>query len=92
MCTNILEKTPIIGSGKGPTGWFKLKQANVFYDHPFHTPLEDALGIDFWNEELGWEKRVTVELSGKSARSLMTAIATALDRAESEFGLDTATI
>jgi hypothetical protein len=46
MCTMIVEKVKIDGSGKGMHGWFKLEQANVSYDHPFNAPLEHALNID----------------------------------------------
>ncbi len=43
MCTMIVEQVEIAGSGKGTSGWFALKQANVSFDHPFHAPLEHAL-------------------------------------------------
>ena len=35
------------GSAKGPDGWFKLAQANVYYDHPYDAPMDHALVIDF---------------------------------------------
>ena len=35
MCTMIVKKVNINGSGKGTGGWFTLNQANVSYDHPF---------------------------------------------------------
>ena len=53
MCTMIVEKANIDGSGKGTTGWFKLERANVSFDHPFHAPFEHALNIDFVNESQG---------------------------------------
>lgn len=80
MCTMIVEKAEMAGSGKGAQGWFKLRQANVSYDHPFHAPLEHAVGIDFVNESEGLGARVAVELSPESARDLVTAIETALAR------------
>ena len=82
MCTMIVEKTEISGSGKGPQGWFRLDQANVTYDHPFHAPLEHALSIDFVNEAEGPNARVAVELSPESAQQLVQAILAALSRAE----------
>ena len=84
MCTMIVEKTEIAGSGKGSRGWFSLRQANVSYDHPVHAPLEHALNIDFVNEGEGLDARVAVELTPESARELATAILTALERGEAE--------
>ena len=82
MCTAIVEKAEISGSGKAATGWFKLSQVNVSYDHPFHAPLEHALNLDFVNESDGPGARVAVELSAESARQLVKAVQDALDRAE----------
>ena len=80
MCTMIVEKADMTGSGKGPQGWFPLRQANVSYDHPFHAPLEHAVSIDFVNDSEGLAARVAVELSLESARGLVAAIETALAR------------
>ena len=52
MCTMIVNKISIDGSGKGQEGWFQVNEASVSYDHPFHVPLEHALNIDFVNETL----------------------------------------
>ena len=82
MCTMIVEKAEIAGSGKGPQGWFELKRANVSYDHPFHAPIEHALNIDFVNESEGLGARVAVELTPDSARELVLAIQAALTRGE----------
>ena len=81
MCTMIVNKIHIDGSGKGAQGWFSVDQASVSYDHPYHIPLEHALNIDFVNEALGPGARVAVELSEKSARALVDAILGVLDRA-----------
>ncbi|HLE90032.1 MAG TPA: DUF6295 family protein, partial [Anaerolineales bacterium] len=67
MCTMIVEKVKIDGSGKGTSGWFTLEQANVSYDHPFNFPKEHALNIDFVNESQGPATRVAVELSEQAA-------------------------
>ena len=53
MCTMIVQQVQIDGSGKGTSGWFSLRQANVSYDHPFSAPLAHALNIDFVNEAQG---------------------------------------
>jgi hypothetical protein len=86
MCTMIVEKAQISGSGKGASGWFDVQQANVSFDHPFHVQLEHALNIDFVNEAMGLDTRVSVELSAESARRLMEAIGAALARGEAEIG------
>ncbi len=83
MCTMIVEKVKIEGSGKGTKGWFKLEQANISYDHPFNAPLEHALNIDFVNESQGLEARVAVELSEQAARDLVQTILTVLAQAQS---------
>ena len=82
MCTMIVKKVNVDGSGKGTKGWFNLKQANVSYDHPFHIAQEHALNIDFVNDELGPGARVAVELSEDAARSLVDAILGVLSQAE----------
>ncbi len=87
MCTWIIEKDQIMGSGKGQRGWFEVKQAYVYYDHPFHAPLDHALNIDFVNEEMGPSARVAVELSPESARKLVRMIEAALATGEQEHGL-----
>lgn len=82
MCTMIVEKVKIDGSGKGVNGWFKLEQANVSYDHPFDAPFEHALNIDFVNETQGVSARVAVELSEQAARELVRTILGVLEQAE----------
>lgn len=81
MCTMIVEKIKIDGSGKGTSGWFTLEQANVSYDHPFNAPIEHALNIDFVNESQGPSARVAVELSEQAARDLVMTILAVLDQA-----------
>ena len=82
MCTMIVEKVNIDGSGKGTSGWFRLEQANVSFDHPFHAPFEHALIINFVNESQGTSARVAVELSDEAARELVRTILAVLDQAE----------
>jgi hypothetical protein len=88
MCTMIVEKIQVDGSGKGKDGWFDLKQANVSYDHPFNAPFEHALNIDFVNESMGTSARVTVELSEQAARELVRAILDVLGQAEASGTLE----
>ncbi len=82
MCSMIAKQIEVEGTGKGSTGWFNVRQANVSYDHPFNAPLEYALNIDFVNESLGPGARVAVELTEKSARALVDTILAALAQAE----------
>ena len=82
MCTMIVDQVKIEGSGKGSSGWFKLEQANVSFDHPFNAPLEHALNIDFVNESQGLSARVAVELSEQAARELVRTILAVLDQAK----------
>ena len=78
MCSYVTEKTAVEGSGKGADGWFALSHASVYLDHPYHTPLEHTLNIDFIREDAGAAARVAVELSPESARALVRCIEAAL--------------
>jgi len=78
MCTYITEKTRLVGSAKGPKGWMRIDSANIYFDHPFHAPLDHALNIDFVGEAEGGRQRVAVELSAESARALIEKIQAAL--------------
>ena len=82
MCTMIVEKAEVAGSGKGARGWFTLDGVNVSYDHPFHAPLEHALNLDFVNEAAGPDARVAIELAPESARRLAETILATLARGE----------
>ena len=82
MCSYIVEKAKLLGSAKGPNGWMRIDTANVYYDHPFHSSLDHALGIDFINEAESGRERVAVELSADSARRLVEKILAALASGE----------
>lgn len=84
MCTYIVERAAITGSAKGPNGWMKVDTANVYYDHPYHAPLDHALNIDFVNAAGGPGDRVAIELSADSARELVARILAALGNGEAE--------
>lgn len=84
MCTMIVEKTGIEGSGKGTGGWFSVNQVNVSYDHPFHAPYDHALSLDFVNESKGLDARVAVELSPDSAQKLVESILSALEQGKEQ--------
>jgi hypothetical protein len=78
----IAQQVKIDGCGKGATGWFTLREADVSYDHPFNAPFEHALNIDFVNESQGPGARVAVELSAEAARTLAETILAVLKKAE----------
>ena len=71
MCSYIVEKAKLFGSAKGPNGWMRIDTANVYYDHPFHAPLDPAAAL---------------ELSAASARELVAKILAALASGEVEHG------
>ena len=79
MCTYITETAAIVGSAKGPHGWMRVDTANVYFDHPYHAPLDHALNIDFVAASGGPGDRVAVELSADSARELVRRILAALE-------------
>lgn len=84
MCTYATENIDISGSGKGRDGWFALRNATVYFDHPVHAQEEHTLNIDFCNPERGPSARVAVELNAASARALVDAIQKALASAPEE--------
>jgi Family of unknown function (DUF6295) len=88
MCSYIVMKAALTdSSAKGAKGWMRVDSANVYYDHPFHAPLDHALGIDFVNEAEGSRERVAIELSAESARELIKQIEAALANGEREHAI-----
>src|SRR5260370_16252781 len=79
MCTSLTEKVAISGSGKGQSGWFRLTDASVYFDHPVHAQAEHTLNIDFLDPGAGPSARVAVQLTPESARALGKAIQAPLD-------------
>jgi hypothetical protein len=87
MCSYIVKTAALTGSSaKGAKGWMRIDTANVYFDHPYHSPLDHVLGIDFLNTADGSGERVAVELSAKSARDLVRQILAALESGEAEHG------
>jgi len=85
MCTYVTENVAVSGSAKGQGGWSSVSRATVYFDHPFHAPLEHSLNIDFTDprdEGADASRRVAVELSAESARALAQAILATLDSGE----------
>ena len=82
MCTMIARQVMVTGSGKTGSGWFKLDQASVSYDHPFDMPLEYTLNLDFTHQAGTPGERVAVELDATSARKLVDTILEVMRQAE----------
>ena len=78
MCSGSVEAAEITGSGKGPRGWFSLRQAQAVRDHPFHAYMDESLMIDFLDPSEGPGARLSVELSPDSAERLVGIINAAL--------------
>ena len=88
MCTWIIHTAAMSGSAKGPSGWFKLRQANVYYDHPYHAPMDHALIIDFVDRADAVGNRAAIEIDAESARALAESILAALASGEDAHALD----
>jgi hypothetical protein len=81
MCTYVTQLIDVEGSGKGARGWFALRRATVYVDHPQHARQDHTVNIDFIDPAAGPSARVAVELSEESALALIDAIRGALDAA-----------
>jgi hypothetical protein len=68
MCTYHTERVEVTGSGKGPDGWFPLRLASVYLDHPQHALAEHTLNIDFLNPAQGPSARVA-RRAGRGVRA-----------------------
>jgi hypothetical protein len=79
MCTYRTTTLRVRGSGKGPTGWFTVSDASVYFDHPVHSADEHTLNVDVRNPQQGPAYRVALELDAASARALAEAIIRTLD-------------
>lgn len=83
MCTYSTEKISLArSSGKTREGWQSMSEATVYYDHPVHAPDAHTVNIDFLAPERGPSSRIAVELSLDSARELLTALQTTVERAK----------
>ena len=82
MCTYVTETLPVSGSAKGATGWIRVTDATVYYDHPVHALADHTLNIDLRRPADGAAARLGIELTADSARSLAETILTVLAAAE----------
>jgi hypothetical protein len=84
MCTYATETLTAAGSAKGPSGWFQITDASVYFDHPYHAMATHTLNVDFLAPAHGPAARVAVELTAETAERLAHAILAALDNAPAE--------
>jgi hypothetical protein len=86
MCSYITERVAVVGSAKGAAGWMAVDTATIYFDHPYHAPLDHSLNIDFVNAAEGAPVRVALELSAESARELVAKILAALEQGDLAHG------
>ncbi len=78
MCTYQTEMIAVTGAAKGPAGWFDVREAMVYFDHPVAAQAEHTLNLDFLDRSKGPSARVAVELTAEAAEALVDAIQRAL--------------
>jgi len=86
MCTYITRTLPVTGSAKGATGWIRVTDATVYYDHPVHALADHTLNIDLRRPADGAAARLGIELTAESARSLAETIMSVLGEASAGNG------
>jgi len=79
MCTNIATKTPVTGSAKTASGWKRVNEATMSFDHATHLRTEHALRMEFLGES---DAVVAVELDIESAKAFLTRLGEVIDAAE----------
>ena len=79
MCSYVTERLPVEGSAKGPTGWLRVTDAIVSFDHPAHALADHTLNVDLRRPADGPSARVGIELTAASARELAETILRVLD-------------
>ena len=67
------------GSAKGTARWTSIAHAQVYHDHPFSAPFDDAVIVDLLNQDRDASSRVGLELNADSARALGEALLAAAE-------------
>src|SRR4051812_7144319 len=80
MCTPVTEPLAVAGSAKGSSGWFRVPDASVYFDHPVHALADHPLNVDLRRPADGPGARVAVELTADAARELAVSILRVLDQ------------
>ena len=78
MCTNIATKTRIAGSATSASGWTRVDEAYVGFDHATHAWVDHAVRIDFSGAGDG----VAVELDLASGKALLAQLGEVIAEAE----------
>jgi hypothetical protein len=84
VCTHITDTFAIAGSAKRDSGWMRVTDASVYFDHPVHALADHTLNIDFRRPADGPGARVAVELTADSARALAQSILRVLEAVPAE--------
>jgi hypothetical protein len=82
MCTCISSTVAVDGAGKGASGWFKVTDSTVGYDHPSFSSSDHAILLDFTSAREGLSARVAVELDLASGRALLAQLQQTIRAAE----------
>ncbi len=80
MCTNIATKTRVAGSAKTGSGWLRVDEASVGFDHATHAWVEHAVRIDFTS--VSCADRAAVELDLASGKALLAVLQEVIAAAE----------
>jgi hypothetical protein len=80
MCTYVTETLTVTGSAKGGSGWFRVTDASVYFDHPVHALADHTLNVDVRRPADGPQARIALELTQESARELALSILRVLDQ------------
>jgi Family of unknown function (DUF6295) len=78
VCTYATERVAVRGSAKAAGRWATVGEATVYLDHPYTTPLDHTLNIDFFTDSDERSRHIALELSPESAELLLRAIRRAL--------------
>ena len=63
VCSYLTVATEVAGRAKGSQGWFTVdRRRSVYFDHPFHAPVDHTLNIDFVDPAEGPGGALAVEL------------------------------
>ena len=80
MCTNIATKTSVTGSASLASGWSKVDEATIGFDHATHLWRDHAVRLDFVSAAGG--ERIAVELDLASGRALLDRLSEVIAEAE----------
>ena len=76
---DLSEKLPIIGSGKGPRGWFYLDLATMHTFESSKSSADRSLVIEFLNQKADNTDSLSVEINAQGAGDIAEKIKAALE-------------